>query len=576
MKDIRFARFLVVLNGAVPITLLAVDAFRGRLGANPVNFAIRTTGMLSLIFLLLSLTTTPVGRLTGWHWLTQFRRALGLYAFFHASLHFAVFFVFDRALSVGNTLSEMLVRPYLTIGATGLLLMVPLAVTSTNGMIKRLGSTRWKRLHRLAYIAAIAGVVHYYMLVKADVRQPLALALVLTILLGYRVLAHYAKLRAAFTKSHGAAVAASNPPAKARFWSGQLGVARIFVETPEVRTFRLVSQGGGSFPFEYLPGQYLNISLTIDGRKVNRSYTIASSPTRGAYCEITVKREPGGTASRYLHDHVREGDLLAISAPVGRFTFTGSEADGIVLIAGGVGITPLMSKIRYLTDRGWPGQIDLVLCAKTEADIIFREELAYLQKRHPNLHVTVTLTRADKVSWTGQHGRVTPELLTRVVPQIATRPVHFCGPQEMNLSLREMLRDVGVPESQIKFESFSRPSQTEVPVPPIEAKSPDFRPAEPELENRPDAAAATASILFSRSGKSLTVPAGKTVLDAAEDLGVNIDYDCRAGICGTCKVRLLPGQVRSKVEDALTPADRANHLILSCQALCLDEAAVEA
>src|SRR5438105_4807890 len=135
MKEIRFAKFLVVLNCTVPVALLGLDGLRHQLGANPVNFAIRTTGLLALIFLLLSLTTTPVGRITGWHWLTHFRRTLGLYAFFHTLLHFVIFFALDRALSVDGTLSEMLVRPYLTVGAAGLLMMLPLAVTSTNGMI---------------------------------------------------------------------------------------------------------------------------------------------------------------------------------------------------------------------------------------------------------------------------------------------------------------------------------------------------------------------------------------------------------------------------------------------------------
>jgi sulfoxide reductase heme-binding subunit YedZ len=196
MKDIKFAKFLVLLNGAVPAALLGIDALRNQLGANPVNFAIRTTGLLALIFLLLSLTTTPAGRLSGWNWLTHFRRTLGLYAFFHALTHFVLFFVLDRALGVRSTLSEMLARPYLTIGAAGLVMMVPLAVTSTNRMIKRLGSKRWKRLHRLAYFAGIAGVVHHYMLVKADVRQPIAFTIVLSALLGYRVVAHYRKFRA--------------------------------------------------------------------------------------------------------------------------------------------------------------------------------------------------------------------------------------------------------------------------------------------------------------------------------------------------------------------------------------------
>src|SRR5258708_36335078 len=137
MKEIRFVKFLVLLNGAVPAALLGVDALRGQLGANPVNFAIRTTGLLSLTFLLLSLTTTPVGRITGWTWLTQSRRTLGLYAFFHALAHFSIFLVWDRGLSVGSTLSVMLLRPYLPLGAGGLVLLVPLARTSTHPIIQR-------------------------------------------------------------------------------------------------------------------------------------------------------------------------------------------------------------------------------------------------------------------------------------------------------------------------------------------------------------------------------------------------------------------------------------------------------
>lgn len=195
MKDIRFFKFLVLLNGAVPATLLGVDAWHGELGANPVNFAIRTTGLLSLIFLLLSLTTTPLARITGWTWLTPVRRTLGLYAFFHALGHFAIFFAWDHALSLASTFSEILSHAYLTVGFGGLLLMVPLAVTSTNAMIKRLGGARWKRLHRLAYVAAVAGTVHYYMLVKADVRQPVVFAIVLAVMLGYRAVAHFVKRR---------------------------------------------------------------------------------------------------------------------------------------------------------------------------------------------------------------------------------------------------------------------------------------------------------------------------------------------------------------------------------------------
>jgi sulfoxide reductase heme-binding subunit YedZ len=190
-NDLRFARLLLLINAAVPATLLAWDAFQHRLGANPVNFAILTTGMSALLFLLLTLAVTPLRRITGLNWIIFSRRTLGLYAFFYASLHFLIFFSLDRSLSVSSTLSEIGKRKYLLVGFTGLLVMVPLAITSTNSMVKRLGGKRWRALHRLAYVAAVSGVVHYYMQVKADARQPLALAAVLSVLFGYRLVAYW-------------------------------------------------------------------------------------------------------------------------------------------------------------------------------------------------------------------------------------------------------------------------------------------------------------------------------------------------------------------------------------------------
>jgi methionine sulfoxide reductase heme-binding subunit len=186
-SDLRFAKLLVIVNGAVPATLLGWDAWHRKLGANPVNFAILTTGMSALVFLMLTLAVTPGRKITGLNWIIFSRRTLGLYAFFYACLHFLIFFSLDRSCSISSTLSEMVKRKYLIVGSTGLLAMVPLAVTSANAMIKRLGGKRWRALHRLAYVAAIAGVAHYYMQVKADVRKPLAFGGVLAVLLGYRL-----------------------------------------------------------------------------------------------------------------------------------------------------------------------------------------------------------------------------------------------------------------------------------------------------------------------------------------------------------------------------------------------------
>jgi sulfoxide reductase heme-binding subunit YedZ len=190
-SDIRFLKLLILVNGAVPLVLLGWDAKHQQLGANPQNFAILTTGMMTLVFLVLTLAVTPLRKITGWNWLIQFRRMLGLYAFFYACVHFQLFFSLDRGFSLSSTLSEMVKRKYLIVGGTALLVMVPLALTSTNAMIKWMGGKRWRALHRLAYVAAIAGVVHYYMQVKADVRQPLAFAAVLAILLGYRLMVYW-------------------------------------------------------------------------------------------------------------------------------------------------------------------------------------------------------------------------------------------------------------------------------------------------------------------------------------------------------------------------------------------------
>ncbi len=331
LKITPFTKYLVILNCGVPGILLGWDALQGQLGANPVNFAIRTTGLLALSFLVLSLAVTPVMQLAGWNWLGQFRRVAGLYAFFHTAVHFLLFFLLDRGANMTDTVSEIVLRPYLMVGTAGLLMMVPLAVTSTNNMIRRLGTKRWKLLHRTAYVAASAGTLHYYLLVKADTTWPIIFVSALGLLLGYRVAGHYLGLWADARRFRLGKPAPTGP---VRSWSGQLRVAKIFVETPEVRTFRLVMSDSPRLPFEHQPGQYLNLTLEIDGRKVRRSYTIASSPTRIGYCELTIKREEHGLASRHFHDRIREGDLLEVTAPAGKFTFNGNEAQEIVMIAG--------------------------------------------------------------------------------------------------------------------------------------------------------------------------------------------------------------------------------------------------
>ena len=185
--DVKFARFLVFVNGVVPLALLLWDGYHHRLGANPPEFATRATGVLTLVFILITLLVTPLRRLTGANWLIKFRRMLGLYAFFYAGLHLLAYSWFDKSFSASEIVRDVAARPFITVGMATFFLLIPLAATSTSGMIRRLGGRRWSRLHKLIYVAAVGGVVHYWMLVKADTRVPLAFAAALAALLGYRL-----------------------------------------------------------------------------------------------------------------------------------------------------------------------------------------------------------------------------------------------------------------------------------------------------------------------------------------------------------------------------------------------------
>ena len=190
MTDVKFNKILIFINALVPLALLGFDALRGNLGANPIEFFLRTTGVLTLIFLLITLAVTPLRKIFGWNQLVKFRRMLGLYAFFYGCLHLVTYSVFDKSLSISAIIADVWQRPFIAVGMLAFFLLIPLAVTSTNGMIKRLGGKNWQKLHRLTYLIAILGVIHFWMIVKSDVFYPLIFGLVLTVLLGYRIYAN--------------------------------------------------------------------------------------------------------------------------------------------------------------------------------------------------------------------------------------------------------------------------------------------------------------------------------------------------------------------------------------------------
>ncbi len=185
----RIAKVCVFVLALVPAAVLVWRGFHNGLGANPIEFITHATGDWTLRFLALTLAVTPARRLLGTPRLIRFRRMLGLFAFFYGTLHFLTYFWLDKFFDFDEIVKDVAKRPFITAGFTAFVLMIPLAVTSTAGWIRRLGGKNWQRLHRLVYISAAAGVVHYFWLVKSDIRLPLMYgAIIAALLLARRLL----------------------------------------------------------------------------------------------------------------------------------------------------------------------------------------------------------------------------------------------------------------------------------------------------------------------------------------------------------------------------------------------------
>lgn len=191
MQDVKFNKILIFINALVPLALLAYDGGRGESGANPVEYFLRTTGVLTLVFLLITLAVTPLRKIFGWNNLVKYRRMLGLFAFFYGFLHLVTYSIFDKSLNFPAIAADVWQRPFIALGMLAFFLLIPLAVTSTNSMIKRLGGKNWAKLHKLTYPIAILGVIHFWMIVKSDLKYPFLFAFILTILLSYRIYDKY-------------------------------------------------------------------------------------------------------------------------------------------------------------------------------------------------------------------------------------------------------------------------------------------------------------------------------------------------------------------------------------------------
>lgn len=328
--------------------------------------------------------------------------------------------------------------------------------------------------------------------------------------------------------------------------------------------------------FEFDAGQFLTLKLNIDGTPVNRCYTISSPPTRPNRIAITVKRVPGGPVSNWLHDNLVPGSKLQVLAPLGAFTLTQKPTTKLLFLSAGSGITPLMSMLRTLYDLGSDADVLFLHSARTPSDIVFRSELAAIEKLMPNLRV-VHICEADYPSerWGGMRGRLSAAMLQTIAPDYLERTTFTCGPPPYMAGVRRILGELEYDMAHYHEESFSfdDPKTPGAQPPPEGVAYEDIAVAAPPAG---DDGVATYSVEFTKSGRTVTCRADQFVLDAALAGGVRLLSSCTEGICGTCKIPKLSGEVDMNHQGGIRPREIEAGKFLACCSKPLSDLTVDA
>ncbi len=342
-------------------------------------------------------------------------------------------------------------------------------------------------------------------------------------------------------------------------WAGQqtaLYVTEIIKETHDVYTFRF--QGDPLCRFVYWSGQYATLVLNIDGKKVVRSYTISSTPTRPFVLEITIKRVPGGLVSNWLPDNLKEGDRVEIAGPKGKFSLIPGKIPKKVLFLGaGSGITPVISMSRWLCDVAADIDIQLFNSVRSPNDIIFRKEIEYMAERYRMFSsVVLSETRGHTGEWPGVTGRISRPMMEMISPDLHERTIYMCGPDGFMKAVQGILAELKFDLSRLHTESFGgvRTSVTEKAAPVGGASA--------------DETAATGkfAVEFTGSGKVARTDGSLSLLDLAEANDIDLDYGCRSGSCGDCKAKLVKGEVDMGAAAGLDAAEKAAGYVLTCVA----------
>jgi len=333
----------------------------------------------------------------------------------------------------------------------------------------------------------------------------------------------------------------------------QVPVLAVVDETPDVRTFRFARPDG----FDFAAGQFLPVRIRVDGRDHIRCYSISSAPEARGYLEISVKRH--GLVSNTLHATVRPGGLVTVKAPAGAFTYPDGDDRPLLLIAGGIGITPVMSMWRHALHCDPGRAITMLFCAQTAEALAFREEISLGARRHPQARVIFAVTRGQAPPDV-YPGRIDDSLIRTAVPEAAHAIALLCGPQAMIDGVRATLAGLGVPPANIRAEVFELAAAASAGhTPPADA--------------RPETTAH--EVRCSKSGAAVMVSPGQTLLEAAEAGGVPIDSICRSGVCGTCRTRVIGGEVDC-ASTLLDDAERRDGYVLACVSHVHSDCVIEA
>jgi ferredoxin-NADP reductase len=334
-------------------------------------------------------------------------------------------------------------------------------------------------------------------------------------------------------------------PQPLRFWNAattKLRCVAIAPEAPDVKTFHFAAEDGSWF--RYQPGQFVTLALPVPGSTVYRTYTLSSTPTRPQRVSVTVKAQKDSIGTRWLLDQLRVGETLNAVGPAGDFTLS-ARAEKLLFISGGSGVTPMLSMTRYLHDLAAPADIAYLHFARTPADLLFTSEVDGLARLWPALKPRFIVDDPAGENWAGPMGRPGEALLRQLCPDLTDRDVFCCGPTPFMQAVRDAVTAVSGSLARYREESFQ-------PAPP--APAPDADPA----------TMGNAEIRFTQSGRSATINGQDTILAAAQAAGIPIPYACQMGLCGTCQVKKLSGEVVMTHEGGITDDAVAEGYILAC------------